>query len=382
MNMGAGGTAHTQRLTALGVLSGAHVAQAELANASEVVFEIQGLAAATGTVVWRSDYASNTGGSEAPSLVLAVSLPDGYSISADSFCGQTASGAKLVLENKFVFTIRSDYPRPLSAIEEKANYLLILFSVLLARRIDYSIFHVLFDRRGGRVPLLRPSKTTGEAEPFHTHGLVELSLKKGIFQEVIREWFARESVFRRPCAMLAEGWYRNPVLELGFLTATQALESYQRRRDGDRSLFVTAEEYETVRTALVGSIPEKTNKDLRAALKKRLEYGNEWSLRRRLKELMRRFPDGFRSRVLHRKLDEWVEDVVALRNDLVHNADIPKGSDWLYDRLANEIERLRLVLRLLVLEDVGFSLEELGDDFDVQMQLDWLPSHLDGKAAG
>ena len=71
---------------------------------------------------------------------------------------------------------------------------------------------------------------------------------------------------------------------LEFLTLAQAIEAYHRHVYG--GAYMSKDEYEPIRQALIDAIPVNLEKSHRESLKKRIEYGYECSLRKRIKHIL------------------------------------------------------------------------------------------------
>jgi hypothetical protein len=122
--------------------------------------------------------------------------------------------------------------------------------------------------------------------------------------------------------------------------------------------FTDQQDYDSeVLPKLVAAIPKGIDASLRTALKKRLEYGNEFSLRRRLKDLAR-FHDGYARPVLGNPCD-FSDSIANLRNELAHatGTDLPDSRHVL--EYFVQLHRARLLFQLEMFHHLGFSSEFL-----------------------
>ena len=138
-----------------------------------------------------------------------------------------------------------------------------------------------------------------------------------------------------------------------FIAAIRAIEVFHRRAVG--GVYKDKKEYtETYCKRLTARVEEIiTTKDFRASLSKKLEYGYEYSLRRRLRELLRRskYGDVFMELFIKQTEDktkskireEFIERVVATRNWLTHFDDDDKEL-----AVTDPKELKRLSLRLVM----------------------------------
>ncbi|NJE11887.1 HEPN domain-containing protein [Thermococcus sp. LS2] len=176
------------------------------------------------------------------------------------------------------------------------------------------------------------------------------------FEVVLRNWFKKAELLE-PVYNLYFGTLHNPhtYLEHQFLSMVQAVESYHRRvYDGK---YLPEEEYEELYKVLVGAIPDDTKRDLKERLKAYLKYGNEFSLRKRLKQIINQYKD-----ILDEYLEDrnkFIEDVVITRNYLTHY------DKELKERAAKDVElyyltqKLRLLVMICLLAELGFDSNEI-----------------------
>jgi hypothetical protein len=144
----------------------------------------------------------------------------------------------------------------------------------------------------------------------------------------------------------------SPQSHVQLLLLAQALEAFHRNVIGGEYLFV--DDYEPIKKVLVDAIPTCVKPDHREALKSKIRYGNELSLRVRLRKLLDPFTDELLARIsVDRKT--FVNDVVDARNDYTH---------WVQERekarpqgahLANLLSSLRGMTQLILLCHLGVS---------------------------
>ena len=112
------------------------------------------------------------------------------------------------------------------------------------------------------------------------------SQENGLFTAACSAWSAK---------LLVDTWNRNVSWESKLGIIAQALEAFH-RSSSHRQTFVTRDQYEPIEQSLRQKISERTpDKDLQTSLKKRVEFGNQVSLRRRTKDLMRAMPPSLRN---------------------------------------------------------------------------------------
>ena len=151
---------------------------------------------------------------------------------------------------------------------------------------------------------------------------------------------------------------RGVPIEFQFLTLIQALESYHRTQGMDK--YVSDEEYPPIRDALIAAIPKTLAQDFRAALKSRLKYGNEHSLRKRLEMTLGLVPTKLRQEITESNL-LFVEQIVQTRNYLTHRDESQKEHVLNLRGMFNASSALRLLIAVLLLCEVGLPADRLED---------------------
>ncbi len=181
----------------------------------------------------------------------------------------------------------------------------------------------------------------------------------GGFGPAMERWLERSEILG-PVYRLYLGTVYNPqaFLEQQFLNLVQALEVYHRRAMATPD--VPEVEHERRKEEILDAVPERH----REWLEGRLEYSNEPGLSKRLKEIIRQYPesaypvagDSSRSR------DSFVYKVVATRNYRTH------FDQSLEDRAAREVgelhgisQKLRKLLEICLLGEIGFGDAQIGD---------------------
>jgi hypothetical protein len=127
-----------------------------------------------------------------------------------------------------------------------------------------------------------------------------------------------------------------------FLILMQALESLHRKtRPGT---YVRPEKYKKYRGEIEAGIPEVVPPNLRKSIKDALNYGNEYSLRERIEELLTLYP----GKQIIDENPELIGEIVSTRHNLSHGLDRKKKT-LKGPALLNANERLRFLLTSLLL---------------------------------
>ena len=147
---------------------------------------------------------------------------------------------------------------------------------------------------------------------------------------------------------------RGIPVEFQFLSLLQALESYHREKGRDK--YMSDTRYLPLRDMLVNGIPSNVAPDFRAALKSKIRFGNEYSLRKRLELTIRSVPEAIVD--LFTSGDKFfVTRVVATRNYLTHRDESQKQDVMDFKGMFNASESLALLITYLLLSECGLRHE-------------------------
>jgi hypothetical protein len=133
--------------------------------------------------------------------------------------------------------------------------------------------------------LFRQDADRGRKEVLTPDMLVAYPAIQDRIAAVFEAWFARSEQLRTAHDLFFHTFYNTrPYRRSEFLSLIHALECCD--RSVNPSQYLPEEEYEKVRLALLAAIPLDIGDDLKASLKSRIKYGNEFSLRKRLTNLL------------------------------------------------------------------------------------------------
>lgn len=194
--------------------------------------------------------------------------------------------------------------------------------------------------------------------PVHPHDML-FTFKdiSGRFEVFLKNWFEKANILK-PVFDLYFGTLYNPrmYLQHQFLSLIQAIEVYHRRKFEGK--YLSDEDYKPIykkfEEVVNGLDVESSFKN---SLKRKLEYGNEYSLRRRLKDLFREYQD-----ILNNFIDDrratFIDKIVHVRNYLTHYS---KKEEKVVDRkeLYHMIQQLKIIVQICLLSELGFNLEEI-----------------------
>jgi hypothetical protein len=184
---------------------------------------------------------------------------------------------------------------------------------------------------------------------------------KDDFETYLQKWFAlREKL--QPVLDLYFGLFDIPSMypNTQFLTLAQALESYHRHLY-DRNYMDDAANFDIVKNILIDAIPDNVEDNHRKSLSRTLEFGNEFSLTKRLKLILNVCLEDYDEIVTElfgsrKKRKGFVGRVVKHRNYLTHYSN---KEDAITDpkELRRYIQKMMSIIQLCFLKELGIPAE-------------------------
>jgi len=172
------------------------------------------------------------------------------------------------------------------------------------------------------------------------------------FELYLNNW-VKKAGYLQPVYDLYFGTLYNPLMSLNhqFLNLAQALESYHRRMyDGK---YVSDDDYKRQYQCFLNAIHKEIKSDFKDSLKIKLKYLNEFSLKKRIKEILRKF--GSLTKLVLGGDKSLISDITNTRNFLIHyDKDIEtkakKGQElyWL-------VQKMRFLLEICLMFELGMS---------------------------
>jgi hypothetical protein len=181
------------------------------------------------------------------------------------------------------------------------------------------------------------------------------------FETFLKTWIEKEELLKPVYNLYFGTLYNSKMyLEHEFLSSIQAIESYHSRVYGGK--YLTDEEYNEIYNSFISFINTiDTKEELKKRLKDYLKYGNEFSLRKRLKELIEKHQDVVVLFIDKKDQKSFINKVVVTRNYLTHY-DKSKEKDIINNyELFILTQKLKLLLEICLLHELGFSKEEIKD---------------------
>jgi hypothetical protein len=199
--------------------------------------------------------------------------------------------------------------------------------------------------------------------PFAVLGKAEAAV-------LFKNWFLNEKILRPVYGLLLSTVYEpDQYVQSTFLSLIQGLETFHRHLYEGR--YVPKEEYEETRKLLVGVIPPQTKTILSEKLKGMLNWGNEFSLRDRLKELLDSVShESWQQLANHPEQKDFISVVVNVRNYLTHykeaqKPDVIENLRGMY----NLNQKLRAILTLLLLKHLGMDEKQIAKPLGLRLGL-------------
>lgn len=176
------------------------------------------------------------------------------------------------------------------------------------------------------------------------------------FEYFVQNWFKKIELLG-PIYNLYFGTLYSPNMNLEnqFLNQVHALESYHRRvHIGE---YIERKKYlDELYPIFVNSIPNNLDDDFRSSLKGKLHYLNEYSLRKRLKEIIESYSLNLQGIFGDKKAQKlFIELAADTRNYLTHFDNDLKEKAVEGMRLYYFIRKLRILVEICLLRELGFS---------------------------
>jgi Apea-like HEPN/ApeA N-terminal domain 1 len=218
----------------------------------------------------------------------------------------------------------------------------------------------------------RPAQTRVLFEPVRTSPKKASSAKQmlftydsvaNVFQDSLARVIEDENMQTLYTQFFAEFHNPSTFVENRFMAVIRAIEVFH-RRVFEKSYYVPEAEYKGgLRKDLekvVNSADIETN--FRKSLIKKLEYGYQYSLRTRLKELLNEYGSEFLSLFVDKKKSVFIGDVVSTRNWLTHfDENDRKAAVTDNEELAYLSGRLEILLTILLLNYIGISKDDIAE---------------------
>jgi ApeA N-terminal domain 1 len=172
----------------------------------------------------------------------------------------------------------------------------------------------------------------------------------------LNNWFSKEQILRPVYDLYFVTLNSSSIyLTHEFLNLAQGLESYHRRVIGGD--YVSDAVFGNLLTALEGSLPAGLPENYKTALKQRFKHLNEYSLRKRLGELITKCSPIVLKFI--KEPDVYVNRIVATRNYLTHYDKEPEQQVLHGEDLYWATRKLRALLETCLMLEIGLPVETI-----------------------
>ena len=185
-------------------------------------------------------------------------------------------------------------------------------------------------------------------------------------KEYLQNWLDNRDELNSACGLYFSSLDKNINPELRFLYLIQAVEGLHRAIYKDDK-YMTDEEYRKeggLYETFIKVIPDSISPDFKQSLKDgKLYYANEYSLKKRLKEMLDdTYIDIINIRktiVKKEELDGFIDKIVKTRNYYVHQDKELKDKILKGEELERAIEALKASTEIVLISEMGISVEEI-----------------------
>lgn len=266
-----------------------------------------------------------------------------------------ALGATLKIQSYGYLSIIPNFPQTLEwMINEAAKVVAMLSTIAGAPMFPDAISAFLPD--GSEVGMLIALNSRSNCEFTHPHEFFVSRDAIGLdLQKITTKWLAAYDKLMLPTQLALSVFSSNNLwLHVEFISLMQALEGLHRASLPGK--YLSDGDYLEIVKVLNAAIPSSFDDNFRESLKSRIRYGNEYSLRKRLKEMVDPLPTSIKLLILQGQIvpGQWVDT----RNYYTHWDESARASALDGAAMHHACVRMKLLLRVLILFEIGVS-EEL-----------------------
>lgn len=190
-----------------------------------------------------------------------------------------------------------------------------------------------------------------DIHPFQM--IISFPVVGDMIDQVLAQWFLKAKTLRFTYDLFF-GTFYNPsmYLQFHFLSLMQAIESFHRvTRTGK---YLNDKEWKPFRDQLANKLPVELDRWHKESLKSRIKYGNEYSLRKRINDLLQSLDENTLS-LLSPSANYFTNDIVNTRHYLTHYDDELKDNALEGADLYWANQRLRILITILLLKEIGLE---------------------------
>lgn len=200
---------------------------------------------------------------------------------------------------------------------------------------------------------LMQSSNASRTEMHPSDMLLVFPTIKEQMSRLLDGWFS-ESERLRPIYTLFFGsmYFSTMYPRFHFLNLIQAIETFHRNmRKGS---YTTKEKFKKISKRLKKAIPKRVLGEFRIGLESRIDFGNEYSLKTRIRLLSKEL-EAQTIQLITPDVDSFIIKIVATRNYFTHYTSSLKKKPLNGDDLHYANYKLRVLLIILLLKQVGLG---------------------------
>lgn len=176
------------------------------------------------------------------------------------------------------------------------------------------------------------------------------------FNVLLNNWLSKYDKLRKVIdTYINELYTPTSNLENQFLNLLIAIEGYHRLNINNE--FVNYQEEEEDYNKRKSKIIESLSEEDKKWLEDKLKHANERTLRRRLKDLFKKFEDIFNLFVSPKQSEHFINDIIEIRTPLVHPKE--KENKVEKNKLYQINENLKLILKTCILYEIGLDFDDI-----------------------
>jgi ApeA N-terminal domain 1 len=229
------------------------------------------------------------------------------------------------------------------------------FMTMLVGELSYVKKVRLFDKDGTAVEVFYPSTIRAEGEIHPLEMCFSLRDIANVAPMLLEHWFASLPILEPVYDLLFGTLFgRDSFVRTKFLSLTQAIESFHRRVQG--GTYASAEDFTNLEAALKAAVPTGIPDPLRQRISDSIKYANEYSLRKRIKEVLQGLAPATIQMLKLSDAAAGADLLVKTRNYLTHFDERSK-TGLVDDIVAMHYmnERLTALLFILILKRLGLA---------------------------